>query len=779
MLFLSDSMVKGNMKETLQLIAIKVNKGSTGQRKLSSEKPYYFIDGYEIIDDIHITVREDRFNAVNIYDDYFQNEPSHPSVNISAVVGENGSGKSSIVEFLMRIINNFGAATLGEYSPNQRTNEHLHFIDGVDGSLFFRKDDKLWEIRVKNRNIQLIDFVINNNGTGGFYEYKKNGIGAFWDNGRPEEQNPSDKQQSPFEKWSNKAVALNEIYQGMFYTFISNYSIYAYNTSDFWKESNNLDYERKCRRLGSVKKRFDNDDCNWLHGLFHKNDGYQTPLVLSPYRYNGNIDINSENHLSKERLLSLLISSPNGFSVFNGHLKAIKFSIKKRKDVFDASYLRRGKGEDRLYTNINAKGWNKLRQSIPALWSSVYGLELEQYKNKRKHFEYALDYLTYKTLKISAQYSQYHQFHNKHKAIRNRIDTDMLRRLVSRLAIDHSHITKKIRQILAYIVYGIYEENKEGRFDVVIQDIASKEIANVMQLEKEKNDKVGPKRFVFSFDDLVPPPIYETDITLEEIVANTNNENEVAFETLSSGEKQQIFTISSILYHLSNIESIFSDGNNERITYSHCNIVLEELELYFHPELQKNLVRYLLDGIRQMHFNKIRAINICMVTHSPFILSDIQSKNILALVKTGNTRAGLCTFGANIHDLLKTSFLDSAIGDYAQWVINRIIILLQVYKYMKTGVWRQKITRDYWFLKPYLIIKSEERSGKRLSFKIEQIEKDYPKEKLFAFIMTIDEPIIRGALLDEYKSVFKEYTVQQEIEVLTKRLAVLKQSAAK
>ena len=778
-MLISTFKMNDNMKETLQLIAIKVNGGSTGQRKLSSEKPYYFLDGYDIIDDLHITITKDRVNAVNIYDDYFQNEPFHPSVNISAIVGENGSGKSSIVEFLMRIINNFGAATLGEYSPNQRTNEHLHYIEGVDGSLYFRKDEKIWEIRVRNRNVQLIEYVIYKKGLDGSYGYIQNGTSAFWDNGRPEERISIEKKQPPFEKWSNKAVTLNEIYQGMFYTYISNYSIYAYNTSDFRKESNSQAYERKCRKWGSVNKRLNNDNCNWLHGLFHKNDGYQIPLVLSPYRNNGNIDINSENYLSKERLLSLLISSPNGFSVLNGHLKATKFSIKKRKDVFDASYLKRGKGEDRLYTKIDAKGWGKLRQSIPGLWSSAYGLHIEQYRNERKHYEYALDYLTYKTLKISAQYSQYHLFHNKHKNIRNRIDTEMLNRLVSRLAIDHSHITRKIRQILAYIVYGIYEDNNEERFNVVIQDIASKEIAKVMQLEKDKNDKKGPKRFVFSFDDLVPPPIYETDITLEEITANANNENPIPFGTLSSGEKQQIFTISSILYHLSNIESIFSDGNNERITYSHCNIILEELELYFHPELQKNLVRYLLDGIRQMHFEKVRAINICMVTHSPFILSDIQSKNILALVKTAKTKAGLCTFGANIHDILKTSFLDSAIGDYAQWVINRIIILLQVYKYMNTRVWQQKITREHCFLKSHIIYTPEEERGKRISFNRDSIKKWFPKEKLFEYIMTIDEPIIRGALLDEYKSVFAELSVQEEIDVLTKRLDDLKQSAVR
>ena len=756
---------KDMMKETLQLIAIKIVEGSVGGRKLAPNNPYYFIDGFEIVDDTHLKVRKDRAEKVSIYDDYFEGESTFPSVHFSAIVGENGSGKSTVVEFLMRIINNFAAATLGENSPNQRTNEHLHFIDGVKGSLYYRKDSEIWEIRVKNRNVQLIDYTCDKEDNGWFF-FSFNGLSAYWDNEWPD---TPVKNNDPFEKWGNKSFQIKDIYQAIFYTYISNYSIYAYNTSDYKSESNSDVYERKCRRLGSVNKRFDNDERNWLRGLFHKNDGYQCPIVLSPYRLNGNININSENHLSKERLLSLLVSSPNGFSVLNGHLKAVRFSMIKRKEVFDASYLKRGRGEEKLYTKIDVTGWRKFRSLIPKMWSEVYGLEIEKYKDIRKHYDYALDYLTYKTLKISAQYPQYHQFHNKHKDIRNRIDETMLNKLVVRLAVDHSHITRKIRQILAYIVYGIYEQQDADKFEVNIQEDVAEQARNVMRKERAKTGPMGSRRIIYTYDDLVPPPIYETEIKLEEVYSNKNDE--ILFETLSSGEKQQVFTISSILYHLSNIESIFNDGNQERITYSHCNVILEELELYFHPELQKNLVKYLLDGIKQMHFEKIKAINVCLVTHSPFILSDIQSCNILALAKTGDTKDGLCTFGANIHDLLKTSFLhNSVIGDYAQWLINRIVVLLQVYQYLKNGEWRHRITRDYWFLRPYLQLSNRREKSKGILIDKDKIEKDYPKEDLFSRIMTIDEPIIRGALIGEFEDVFGSLSVDQEIEKLKKRL---------
>ena len=756
------------MGEALELLALRIREGSTGGRKLSSDSPYYFREGYEIVDERHITVTKERAKDSNIYKDYFLGETNQPVVSVSAIVGENGSGKSTVVEMMMRIINNFAAATLGEYLPNQRTNEHVHYIERVNGSLYYRKDNKLWEIRVKNRNVQLIDYTYTKDENDKhIFEY--NGLTAFWDNEVSDTLTEEDK---PFERWKNQQKPLKDIYAALFYTYISNYSIYAYNTSDYADESNSPAYEKVCRRKGSVNVRYDNDDCNWLHGLFHKNDGYQCPIVLSPYRSKGNIDINNELDLSKERLISLLISSPNGFSVLNGHLKAVRFSMMKRKDVYDAAYLKSGYGENKMYTHIDANGWKKLRKRIPELWNEIYELDIAQYKDQRKHYDYALDYLTYKTLKISAQYSQYSQFHNSHKDNRSRVDDNQLKNLVKRLSIDHSHITKKIRQTLAYIVFGLYEQQGEGRFEVNIQEMASGKVAEIMKAQRAHNALIGPRRIIYSIDDLVPPPIYDTDIKLEEMIGA---HQEVKFETLSSGEKQQVFTISSVLYHLSNIESIFVDGNKERITYTHCNVMLEELELYFHPELQKNLVKYLLDGIRQMHFDKIKAINICMITHSPFILSDIQSKNILALVKTGATKGGLCTFGANIHDLLKTSFLhDSVIGDYAQWMINRIIICLQVYQSMDEGKWNYAITSDYYFLKPYLVYRSNAERRKHISFNREKIEKDFSKEYLFSRIKQIDEPIIRTALWDEYAKVFKEKKVEYEIAILSKRIEELK-----
>ena len=76
---------------------------------------------------------------------------------------------------------------------------------------------------------------------------------------------------------------------------VSNYSLYAYNSLDIPNEWESKDNNQK-----------DEEYC-WLHRVFHKNDGYQTPLSLHPYRSYGNIDMNREKFLSMQRLLSLMV----------------------------------------------------------------------------------------------------------------------------------------------------------------------------------------------------------------------------------------------------------------------------------------------------------------------------------------------------------------------------------------------------------------------------------------------------------------------------------------
>lgn len=66
-----------------------------------------------------------------------------------------------------------------------------------------------------------------------------------------------------------------------------------------------------------------------------------------------------------------------------------------------------------------------------------------------------------------------------------------------------------------------------------------------------------------------------------------------------------------------------------------------------------------------------------IVTHSPFVLSDLPIQNILFLEKGGNKadKSDVASFGANIHTMLVNSFFlkGGAMGQFAKETIVKII----------------------------------------------------------------------------------------------------------
>ncbi|PHQ65422.1 MAG: hypothetical protein COB99_04060, partial [Sulfurimonas sp.] len=110
---------------------------------------------------------------------------------------------------------------------------------------------------------------------------------------------------------------------------------------------------------------------------------------------------------------------------------------------------------------------------------------------------------------------------------------------------------------------------------------------------------------------------------------------------------------------------------------SKSNIVffLDEVELFLHPQWQKEYLSYFLNILNFIFPTK--KITIVITTHSPFILSDIPKENVIFL-KNGEQVEALNkvqTFGANIHTLLSDSFFirDGLMGEFAKDKINEII----------------------------------------------------------------------------------------------------------
>lgn len=725
---------KQNMDKTFKFIAIRANDETPDYilKKLQPNLVYWLYGGYEIEGDIIFKKTENKIPN-DLYSRYLPpKNGTQISLNISAIVGENGSGKSTLIDFMIRIINNFAAAYIGELYINPKA-EHLHYINNLYGELFYEQDDSIHCISVKGATVHWFQYLKEGD------KYVKEVAPAF-----SVTRNKSSQIFEGTHQMDSNKYTLSHF----FYTVISNYSLYAYNTCDYNKECTDLRIENRIRSKAHEPrcKRENYDDRCWIKSLFHKNDGYQTPIVLTPFRDKGNIDVNIETVLAKERLMALMLFSIDqenaGFQIINGHLKVEKWDLPITKRKYDRDYIAKNLG----FRFLAHTGFDRLEKRIIELWGKYLRVDLTTFKKEQNPevINLAFHYITYKTLKISCTYKIYNAFANRHINMRTRIkDEKLLDKLVQQLFKDRSHITQKIWQTLAFIMFDIYDDYMDN--NISISDIAKK----LHDFRQNIKDYYITDLVKWHMLDLLPPPILDFNMTFTD---NKTNKSGIPFYMLSSGERQIAYSVSSFLYHILNIHSVHA-SSVERAKYQYVNAIFEEVELYFHPDMQRNFINFLIDGISQLSLSDIKGINICMVTHSPFVLSDIPPENILYLAKDATPEDNPCrkTFGANIHNLLKDSFFlnNGGMGAYAKRIISGIINSLN-----------QVIP-----LNPAAINNSLSSQSFDNLNKADQIYQD---------IMLIDEPLIQTELLHLYYKAFpKSNMKQQRIQELQAELSRL------
>jgi predicted ATP-binding protein involved in virulence len=145
-------------------------------------------------------------------------------------------------------------------------------------------------------------------------------------------------------------------------------------------------------------------------------------------------------------------------------------------------------------------------------------------------------------------------------------------------------------------------------------------------------------------------------------------DNEIKFESLSTGEKSIFILIITLLYQLKNLN---------KTRYFTINVILDEIEMNIHPLWQKKFLKEVIFSINKITNKKI---NLMLLTHSPFILSDLPKENIIFLEKGKQVYPfeNGQTFGANIHTLLSHGFFmkDGLMGEFAKNKINDVINFL-------------------------------------------------------------------------------------------------------
>jgi hypothetical protein len=586
---------------------------------------------------------------INLYGD---------NINICALVGKNGSGKSSLLDMLYRIVNNFGYLLFeGAIMPGA---EVPIFLKGIYASVKFKYGDKTFELKCEDKRMSLysneIESIWND-------EYNRKNIKC--------EEAGNNKGTYDTGINCDKEDIIN-IAKKFFFTIVTNYSIQSLNYEDYEEEG------------------------PWIQKLFHKNDGYSLPIVLNPYRHEYGIDTEIEAELTNSRLSAIFLNSTEERPFLDGYnLNRLEYRFapfkyyriiyaayrhwainEQKEDIYldlENDYDIMSFVEERFieayktkgsYTNLILEGLDKLK------------LNLSQ--ESPDSYKAACVYIVYKVLSSTKypDYAQYFQsLHRFEHCISCEVVDENVKKYIEKLFDDESHIANKLHQTVQFINnydkiqkrYGVYLNDPDFSFDFRNYLDSGKSLDNISDIIKE-----------------LPPPIYKVEIFLNRSRKKNDKRSqmdEVLFSKLSSGEKQFAYMMSTYIYHLINLESIHtatqtnSNGSN-RVAYSMINMIFDEMELCFHPEYQRTFVNNLVSYIKRAGFNKVFSFNIILTTHSPFILSDIPACNILAL-KDGapdNSFKDEQTFAANIYDILGNKFfMENFIGEFASKEIDGII----------------------------------------------------------------------------------------------------------
>ena len=584
-------------------------------------------------------------------------------ITVNCIVGKNGSGKSSLLDIFYRIINNFSWKLIDQLwfdntpDKNPQRGHQLTEAQGFDATLFYETDGFVGGLRYNYGSLELNyhsdveDAAIN---------------------------------REPFQKEVTK-TKLEKLTRHFFYTICTNYSIHSLNQKDYTPNRLWIEYDN-------------NINGNWIQGLFHKNDGYVTPIVMVPYRTEEDyIDIDNENDLAKQRLatLAILFGSQNKkfMNVYKPYELVYRFDNnaeyrynKKFNDLF-RKRLPLNKNCSKLKAELK-KQWNR---NLRGHYSDSY------YKLDKVVREAVLSYLVYKTLKTCIYYRSYGMMlgirtvtaeeQHKLKAKENEIyldyTPDSVLTVIKEILFQETeiHTNLKIHQLLTFVRKRHYTtsylkvpEDYDGDPTNMVEFGWSKmDVGSLYSLNRGAEVKIKPFRTFDEVSKLMPPAIFEWDISFTK---GNGQEEKETLSQMSSGERQFMHSISYIIYHLKNLQSV-TEGNY-RIRYHNVCLVFDEAELYYHPDYQRTFITRLVEMLSWCHINPqiIRGVNILIATHSPFVLSDVPLSNTLYLDNGNPKKKKKETFCGNIHEMLgENFFLDYSIGDVARKNVEDIIML--------------------------------------------------------------------------------------------------------
>lgn len=570
------------------------------------------------------------------------------NVTVQAIVGKNGSGKSSLLELIYRLFNNLSyIITRGMKRPKA---EDICYIDGIHAQLYFETEGKLGSLECDGPSMKLQwgDIYKNMSALEASNDYTKE----------------ADIQ------------LRNNVSRCFGYALVSNYALMSLAPGDFG-----------------------NDDTlnkgNWLNAIYAKNDGYQACIGIEPYKGYGNINLYTQYSLCKARIESMLVESRNR-EFFDGY-SYDKITLDVDKEYTSRKVYGRDKKREDWKFVFEDRFYYYARRG-----SSIVHKILESYN--LMHLNYADDtvnaaatYLVWKTLSVVEVYNQFAKYrpigHTENfrrdaeatfrKFYLNKENSDwdeeefgnasgLISKMCEELRVDTSHATLKLRQTIDFLDYA-------ERKCMEKEDWKWKKVATYEEYMKDVHGGVIPDTYD-EISNQFPPPIFQPKIyfnrekKLSATEVNEERTGGVPYNTLSTGERQFMQIVTSMAYHIRNVVSVKKAKG--MLKYHNVYLFLDEIEVSFHPEYQQRFIKLFVNTLEKQGLLEHCNVNITIATHSPFMLSDIPRDNILCLECGINKSEAIEreTFAANVYDLLNNQFfLDRFVGDFAYKIISEAI----------------------------------------------------------------------------------------------------------
>lgn len=559
-------------------------------------------------------------------------------INVEAIVGVNGSGKSSLFEIIYRVINNLSC--LLNRGKRRKTADDLYYVKDLYADLYYVVNGQLARISCLGDKVE---FQMGKEASVTLTAVKDGMVSS-------EKVFMAD-----FVKWAK---------ENFFYTIVTNYSLQAFNANDYKRERCLIlkdgldDTMAETQAEGHV----------WMDSLFHKNDGYMTPIVLNPYRNEGVFDLNKEHHLTLYRLSAILIYAQVHDRRFMEDYDLADILYTFDSSSLEKKYIEKHRMEFNVYDGFKFSPLqhNDIGTEILKCYGVMDGLNFDDALQKT-----AAMYLIYKTFAIANSYPAYEEFSSLGELDKftQGVEPDMMDlifRLVKTIRRDKSHISLKIRQTLHFL-----NALKKGTIDsqkFLTSKISHREYFLCVDEGKDL-------RSMRDIQEYLPPSFFQIEILMNRFENGERvNDTPIPIEQMSAGERQYLYTFSTYIYHVLNLLSI---QESHRVRYRNINLILDEVEICFHPEFQRRFVYELLGYIKRLFMNRNASFNILIATHSPFILSDIPQSNILYLEdgKMVMPEGIKNPFAANICDILYQSFFlkQGFVGEFARKKIKHII----------------------------------------------------------------------------------------------------------